>query len=251
VCDADTVTADCSTEQVEFSQNANPNLEPDKNEGFSTGISVGGGPFYASADWFRLRISNVPSMLDPQLILDLEKEGKLGDYPEIKVIRHDGRLSRIENLFTNSGESDVDGVDIGIKADYQIAWANLMLNANWLRVINYERRIAGQVQPEDIARDRLHLLLRAARNNMTVQWNLHAVSGYWNTDRSKRYRRWVGHDIVFNWEKAFGFEWFELTGGIQNIGNEGQSRPGQDEDQVLHLDSMLGRTLFLTTKLSL
>ena len=251
VCDADTVTADCSAEQVELSQNANPNLEPDKNESFSTGISVGGGPFYASADWFHLRTSNVPSMLDPQFILDLEKRGELSDYPAVKVIRHDGRLSRIENPFSNSGESDVDGVDIGIKADCEIAWANLMLNANWLRVTNYERRIAGQAQPGDIARDRLHFLLRAARDNMTVQWNLHAVSGYWNADRTKRYRRWVGHDIVFNWEKAFGFEWFELTAGILNIGNEGQSRPGQDEDQVLYLDSMLGRTLFLTTKLSL
>ena len=63
--------------------------------------------------------------------------------------------------------------------------------------------------------------------------------------------RWVGHDIEFNWEKAFGFDWFELTGGILNIGNEGQSRPDQDEDQVLYLDSMLGRTLFLTTKFNL
>ena len=251
VCDADTATADCSTEQVELSQSANPNLEPDKNESFSTGISVGEGPFYASADWFHLRTSRVPSMLDPQLIVGLERRGELSDYPAVKVIRHDGRLSRIENFFTNSGESDVDGIDIGIKADCEIAWANFMLNANWLRVTNYEKRIAGQVQLEDIARDRLHLLLRAARNNMTVQWNLHAVSGYWNADRTKRYRHWVGHDIVFNWEKAFGFEWFELTGGIQNIGNEGQSRPDQDEDQVLYLDSMLGRTLFLTTKFSL
>ena len=251
VCDADTVTADCSTEQVELSQNANPNLEPEKNESFSTGISVGGGPLHASADWFHLRTSNVPSMLDPQFIVGLEKRGKLSDYPSVKVIRHDGRLSRIDSFFTNSGESDVDGVDIGIKADCEIAWANFMLNANWLRVTNYERRIAGQVQPGDIARDRLHLLLRAARDNMTMQWNLHAVSGYWNDDRSKRYRRWIGHDIVLNWEKAFGFEWFELTGGILNIGNEGQSRPDRDEDQVLYLDSILGRTLFLTTKFNL
>lgn len=251
VCDADTVTADCSMEQVKFVQNANPNLEPDKNERFSTGISVGGGSFYASTDWFHLRTSKVPSMLGPQLILDLEKRGRLSDYPEIKVIRNDGRLSRIENLFTNSGESDLDGIDIGIKTDCEIAWANLMLNVNWLKITNYERQIARQVQPGDIARDRLHLLLRAARDKITVQWNLHAVSGYWNNDRTKRYRSWVGYDIVFNWEKAFGFDWFELTRGMLNIGNEGQSRPDQDEDQVLYLDSMLGRTLFFTTKFSL
>lgn len=251
VCDADTVTADCPMERVELSQNANPNLEPDKTESFATGVSVGGGPFYASADWFRLRTSDIPSMLDPQFIVTLERKGELGDYPSIRVIRRDGRLSGIESIFTNSGESDIDGVDVGIKADWDIDWANLMLNANWLRVTNYERRIAGQVQPEDIPRDRLHLLLGAGRDNVSVRWSLQAVSDYWNDDRSKRYRHWIGHDVVFNWENAFGFSWFELTGGILNIGNEGQSRPDQDEDQVLYLDSILGRTLFLNTKFEL
>lgn len=238
-------------ERVELSQNANPNLEPDKTESFATGISVGGGPFYASADWFRLRTSDIPSMLDPQFIVTLERKGELGDYPSIRVIRRDGRLTGIESIFTNSGESDIDGVDIGIKADWDIDWANFMLNANWLRVTNYERRIAGQVQPEDIPRDRLHLLLGAGRDNVSVRWSLQAVSDYWNDDRSKRYRHWIGHDVVFNWESAFGFSWFELTGGILNIGNEGQSRPDQNEDQVLYLDSILGRTLFLTTKFEL
>ncbi len=251
VCDADTINANCSMERVELSQNANPNLEPDKTESFAAGVSVGGGPFYASADWFRLRTSDIPSMLDPQFIVSLERRGRLNDYPEVKVIRNGGRLSGIENLFTNSGESDIDGVDIGIKTDWEIAWADFMLNANWLRVTNYERRIAGQVQPEEIPRNRLHLSLRAGRADMTVQWNLQAVSGYWNDDRSKRYRHWVGHDVVFNWENAFGFSWLELTGGMLNIGNEGQSRPDRDEDQVLYLDSILGRTLFLTTKFEL
>ncbi len=47
------------------------------------------------------------------------------------------------------------------------------------------------------------------------------------------------------------FSLIPTTGGILNIGNEGQSRLDQDEDQVLYLDSMLGRTLFLTTKFDL
>ena len=252
VCDADTVTADCSREQVELSQGANPNLEPDRTESFATGASVGWGPFYASADWFRLRVSDIPSMLDPQFIVGLERRGELSDYPAVKVMRlNNGQLNRIENLFTNSGESGVDGVDVGIKTDWRTDWANFMLNANWLRVTNYERRIAEQARPGDIPRNRLHLLLSAGRDNMTVQWSLHAVSGYWNDDRTNRYKKWVGQDITLNWKKALGFRWFELTGGILNIGNEGQSRPNQHEAQALYLDSILGRTLFLTTKFEL
>ena len=69
--------------------------------------------------------------------------------------------------------------------------------------------------------------------------------------KTKRYKRWIGHDISLNREKAFGFKWFELTGGILNIGNESQSRPNLDEAQALYLDSILGRTLFLTTKFEL
>ncbi len=251
VCDADTVTDDCSREQVELSQDANPNLEPDKTESFTAGVSAGWGQFYANAEWFRLRTSHIPSMLDPQLIVSLERRGELGDYPSVKVIRPDGRLSRIENLFTNSGESDVDGIDVGIKTDLKTDRANFMLNANWLRVMNYERRIAGQVRSGNIPRNRLHILLRAGRNDLTMQWNTHAVSGFRNNDETKRYRRWIGHDITLNWKKAFGFNWFELTGGMLNIGNEGQSRPDQGEDQALYLDSILGRTLFLNAKFEL
>ena len=251
VCDADTVVADCPAQQVELRQNANPDLKPDKTESFAAGVSAGGGPFYASADWFRLRTSGIPSMLDPQFIVTLERKGELGDYPGVKVIRRGGRLSGIENLFTNSGESDIDGVDVGIKSGWEIGWADFMLNANWLRVTNYERRIAGQAQSGDIPRDRLHLLLRAGRGDMTVQWNLQAVSGYRNDDRSERYRRWVGHDVALNWENAFGLDRLELTGGMLNIRNEGQSRPDQDEDRALYLDSILGRTLFLTARFEL
>ena len=251
VCDADTVTADCSAEQVEFSQDANPNLEPDKTETFAAGISAGWGSFYADVEWFRLRTSDIPSMLDPQLIINLERSGKLGDYPAIKVIRPNGQLTRIENLFTNSGESDVDGIDVGIKTDLKTDRANFVLNANWLRITDYETRVAGQVQPGEIPRNRLHIFLRADRNDLTAQWTTHAVSSFWNNDRTKRYRHWIGHDITLNWRKAFGFSWFELTGGIMNIGNEGQSRLNRGEDQMLYLDSVLGRTLFLTTRFEL
>jgi iron complex outermembrane receptor protein len=251
VCDADTVTADCSREQVELSQGANPDLEPDKTESFAAGVSVGWDRFYANAEWFRLRTSDIPSMLDPQLIVSLERRGELGDYPSVKVMRPDGRLARIENLFTNSGESDVDGIDVGVKTDFKTDWADFMLNINWLRIINYERRIAGQVLSGDIPRNRLHVLFRTGRNNLTMQWSTHAVSGFRSNDETKRYRRWIGHDITLNWKKAFGFNWLELTGGMLNIGNEGQSRPDQGEDQVLCLESILGRTLFLTTRFEL
>ena len=247
VCDADTPTPDCSKDQVREVTSGNPELKPDEAESFGAGVSAGWGPFSADFDWFRLRLYETPSTLDTQFIISLERSGRLNEYPGLNVIRLDGRLDEIHNPLTNSGESDMDGFSVRLGGDLKTGLANFMLNANWLRITNYERRVAGQEQPGDIPRNRIHVLLRAGRDDLTVQWNTHAVTSFWNDDRTKRVRKWVGHDIALNWRNPLGFNRFELTGGILNLGNEGQSRP-IDEDHILYLDSILGRTLFLTAK---
>ena len=63
----------------------------------------------------------------------------------------------------------------------------------------------------------------------------------------------MGHDITFRWRDAFGLSGMDLEGGILNVGNRGPSTDptvpgaaGADET----LDSVRGRTLFLTPKVS-
>ena len=248
VCDADTPTPDCSRDQVRVVTSGNPELEPDKAESFGAGVSAGWGPFSADFDWFRIRLQETPSTLDTQFIISLERSGRRNEYPGLRVIRLDGRLDEIHNPLTNSGESDMDGFTARLGGDLKTGLANFMLNANWLRITNYERRVGGEVQPGEVPRNRIHVLLRASRDDLAVQWNTHAVTSFWNNTRTKRVRRWVGHDIALNWRNAFGFNRFELTGVLLNIGNEGQSRPDLDENHILYLDSILGRTLFLTAK---
>ncbi len=248
VCDADTPTPDCPRDQVRVTSSGNPDLEPDKAESFGAGVSAGWGPFSADFDWFRLRLYETPSLLDTQFVVSLERSGRLNEYPGLRVIRLDGRLDEIHNPLTNSGETDMDGFTARLGGDLKTGLANFTLNANWIRVTNYESRVGEEVQPGDIPRNRIHVLLRADRNDLAVQWNTHAVTSFWNNTRTKRFRRWIGHDIALNWRNAFGFNRFELTGGVLNIGNEGQSRPDLDEDHVLYTDSILGRTLFLTAK---
>ncbi len=63
----------------------------------------------------------------------------------------------------------------------------------------------------------------------------------------------MGHDITFRWHDAFGLGGMDLEGGILNVGNRGPSTdstvPGQaGADETL--DSVRGRTLFLTPKVS-
>ena len=164
------------------------------------------------------------------------------------MTRSDGRLTEIRNPLTNSGETDMDGFTARLGGDLKTDLADFMLNANWIRITNYERRVGGETQPGDIPRNRIHLLLRADRNDLTVQWNTHAVTSFRNETDTKTFRRWVGHDIALSWRTFSALNWFELTGGVLNIGNEGQSRPDPDEAHILYLDSILGRTLFLTAK---
>ena len=248
VCDADTPTPDCPRDQVRVVTSGNPELEPDEAESFGAGVSAGWGPFSADFDWFRLRLQETPTTLNTQFVISLERSGRLNEYPGLSVTRSDGRIAEIRNPLTNSGETDMDGFTARLGGDLKTGLANFMLDANWIRITNYERRVGGETQPGDIPRNRIHVLLRADRNDLTVQWNTHAVTSFWNDTETKRFRRWVGHDVALSWKNAFGFNWFELTGGVLNIGNEGQSRPESDENHILYLDSILGRTLFLTAK---
>ena len=248
VCDADTPTPDCPRDQVRVVTSGNPELEPDEAESFGAGVSAGWGPFSADFDWFRLRLQETPTTLNSQFVISLERSGRLNEYPGLSVTRSDGRIAEIRNPLTNSGETDMDGFTARLGGDLKTGLANFMLDANWIRIMNYERRVGGETQPGDIPRNRIHVLLRADRNDLTVQWNTHAVTSFWNDTETKRFRRWVGHDVALSWKNAFGFNWFELTGGVLNIGNEGQSRPESDENHILYLDSILGRTLFLTAK---
>ena len=248
VCDADTPTPDCPRDQVRVVTEGNPELEPDEAESFGAGASAGWGPFSADFDWFRLRLQETPTRLNTQFVIGLERSGRLSEYPGLSVTRSDGRLTEIRNPLTNSGETDMDGFTARFGGDLKTDLANFMLNANWIRITNYERRVGGEEQPGNIPRNRIHVLLRADRNDLTVQWNTHAVTSFRNETDTKTFRRWIGHDIALSWRNAFGFNWFELTGGVLNIGNEGQSRPDPDEEHILYLDSILGRTLFLTAK---
>ena len=248
VCDADTPTPDCPRDQVRVVTSGNLELEPDEAESFGAGVSAGWGPFSADFDWFRLRLQETPTTLNSQFVISLERSGRLNEYPGLSVTRSDGRIAEIRNPLTNSGETDMDGFTARLGGDLKTGLANFMLDANWIKITNYESRVAGETQPGDIPRNRIHVLLRADRNDLTVQWNTHAVTSFWNDTETKRFRRWVGHDVALSWKNAFGFNWFELTGGVLNIGNEGQSRPESDENHILYLDSILGRTLFLTAK---
>ncbi len=254
VCDTKTFTGDlkdCDEYQVQRASGRNPELEPDEADSLSFGAMTGLGPFSLSADWFRIRLSGESAQLSAQSIINLDAEGRLP--PGAKVQREGSVITRIESPLVNAGETDASGIDFRAGAGWKADWADIVLDARWLHVTRSESRVNGVVQPGDYPRDRVHASLRASRGDFSASWSVLAVSGYWNIRRSARYKAWVGHDITLRWRDAFGLSGMDLTGGVLNVGDRGPSTdptvPGsQGADTTL--DSVRGRTIFLTAKMS-
>ena len=250
VCDTRTHTGplqDCHLIQPERLSGGNPGLEPDEAESLTFGAVTNLGPFTFSADWFRLRLSETPATLSPQSIINLEVEGRLP--PGAEVVRRNGLIEQIRSPLVNSGESDVDGFDVRARADWKTDWADVVLAVYWSTLTRNETRVAGEVQPGDYPRNRVHGVLRATRDGLTASWSVLAVSSYWNTLRSGRYGAWTGHNVTFRWQDPFGAKGLELAGGVLNVGDRGPTaaNPG---DTYETLDSVVGRTFFANLKVS-
>ena len=243
---------DCPTSQVPSVIGGNPYLKPHDTESFSLGAEANAGPVSLSADWFGIRLSDTPATLSPQTIVDLDNEGRLP--PGTAVVRGNGGLiERIENAVVNTGASDVRGFSFRARTNWNAVHADMVLDARWIRVIRNESRVGGVKQPGDFPRDRLHASLRASRGDVTAIWSVYGVSGYWNTRRTGRYDGWIGHDVALRWRNPFGADGMELIGGVLNIGDRDPSTdptvPGSSGANVT-LDTVRGRTLFLTAKVS-
>ena len=132
VCDTKALTGspeDCDEYQVERVSGGNPNLKPDEAQSFSVGAATSLAPLSLSADWFRIRLSDVPARLSAQSIVDLEAEGQL---PPGAMVERDGDLiSRIESPWVNSGESDIAGFDFRARANWKTDWVDLVLAPHW------------------------------------------------------------------------------------------------------------------------
>ena len=242
--------ATCAVEQVVRDSTGNRDLEPDEAESFSVGAATDLGPLSMSADWFWIELSDTPASLSTQSIVNLEVSGALP--PGADVIRTPGgQIDRIVSPLYNSGETETSGADVRARLGWDAGWADLVLDTRWLHVTRLESRVAGERQPGDHARDRVNGTLRASRGGLTANWNVHAVSSFWNGRRTGRFDEWVGHDITLRWKNPLGLDGLDLIGGVLNVADRNPSVDPTNPDAVFApADSIRGRTFFLNTTMS-
>ena len=126
----------------------------------------------------RIGLSGAPAELSAQSIIDLEAEGLL---PSGAAVIREGDLAvRIVSPLVNSGETDVEGLDLRARVDWKADPTDMAIDVRWSRVTRYEKRVADEMQPGDYPRNRVHASFRASRYGITAKWSVHAVSGYWN-----------------------------------------------------------------------
>ena len=223
----------------------NPNLGPDEAERVSIGATARLGAFSLTADWFAVEIADEPTIAHWQTIVDRAAAGN--PLPGTEVKRHEGNdIDTIVSPIGQFGETEAEGIALDAGAAWETDWVDLALDVHAQRTIRYEERVLGVKQPGDYPRDRVHALLRATWGDVTASWNIHAISGYNNTTKTGRFKRWYGHDLALQWRDVVGTG-LDLTGGVLNVANRGPSTDSSgDSDPDLTLDSVRGRTFFLS-----
>ena len=255
VCDTKTFTGPlehCDRTQVATVSRGNPALKPDDTQAFSLGAKANLGLLSFSADWFRIEVSQAPARLSPQLLVDMDAQGRALP-PGAAVHREgvDGPNTRIENPTVNSGEETVSGVDVQVHGEWDAEWADLTAGLRWLHLTGHEARVGGELQPGDPPRDRAHASLQAGRGAFTASWHIHAVSGHENLLGTGRYEGWVGHDLTLEWRDPLGLKGLNLSGGVLNIEDRGPSVDSADPGSAeTRLDSVRGRTVFLSGQMT-
>ena len=244
----------CSRErcQVEYAVDGNPRLEPEDATSLSTGAALDLGAASFSFDWFRIRTSGAPGALSAQLIVDLDAAGK--SLPPGSAVMRDSSGTSIDRIMTskmNIRETDVFGFDLRAGTGWKVGGADVALDARLLQVTRSEVLVNGEPEPGYFPRQRFHGSLRFTEGPLTALWTLSAISGYSNVRGTGRYEGWAGHDVAVRWSDPFGIEGLGLTAGVLNLGDRGPPTNSADpDDQNLRLDNVLGRTLFLSARMS-
>ncbi len=238
------------TAQYKSITTGNPTLKSEKVRTFNFGLQAEFDPLTIAVNYFTTDRKKVPDSLTAQKIVELEKANKLP--PRASVDRNGGEIEQINIPLTNSGEIKVDGVDLRSGFVRKTGWGELDVGLNLLHTVRYNTNNGGEDTSTDYPKNRMSVQITGRRDDLTATWGIGAISGYWNQQRSARYKTWIGHDLIFSWQNAFNVTGMTVRGGILNVTDEGPSLDPTNRSVLAStspISSRIGRTISISAEM--
>ncbi len=232
------------------SAGGNPRLRPFDTKNTNLGLVTTLGPFEISIDRFRIDHSGQPGVPTAQAIFNRIWSG--GGLPDGIAVNFDQPTPRIDSPWVNVRNSTRSGIDTRMHAAWSSGFADYSIDTRWVRVTDSRSGTFGILVEDDLVpRDRLNAIIRARKGNLTASWTVNAVSRLKSGIYDDEYPSWTGHDLALSWRNTFGLDSLVLTGGVLNVTDNGPPiLPSAPRQFSTSYDSLLGRTLFLTTKIA-
>ena len=246
------VSVNGSLLQVERTTSGNPNLKPYDTESFNLGFAYKLGAFEMNVDGFRVKQSDRPSVASTQSIINLYESSGAAGLPDGVMVNPEVADYTVTGPWANILSTATSGVDMRLRTGWQLGSVDYTLDTRWLRVTDSKSGEYGGLEQDSLnPRDRIHSSVRASIDSLTFGWSVTHNSKFKSNLVNDFYPSWTGHDISLTWRDALGVEGLVATGGVLNLTDEGPptvpSSPGLIASSY---DTRLGRTLFLTTKVS-
>ena len=257
ICASGNATAvSATTQQYQAVYTGNLYLKPEKVGTVNFGLQADFHPFEMQVNYVENEHVNSAASPSAQDIVNLEKDGKLPQGAEVKrrpgTNNKKGPIEKITVPLLNSGKSKIKGLDFASSMKQVMGWGELDIGLNVFHTLSSNASIGGVDDSVDFPKNRINLRLTGSRSNMSLTWNVGAISSYWNADRSGRYKSWLGHDLIFKWSEAFNVPNLTLRASILNVSDKGPIiNPANTTllAPTTPLSSVIGRTIGISAEM--
>ncbi len=232
--------------QVTQELSGNPKLDPVKGERLALGAEARQGPFFLTAEWYRISTSGgvgLNSATWAMLNLPECVEGGARD----NCIERNGGDITIHRGFENVAQSEISGINTRFGGGMRTSWGVVGMRGAWQHVLSTDRRVAGAKDRIVIARNAVRVGFLARRGNLSAVWTANYRSGFKNRTGRGEFGSWTGHDLLVDWADPLGLKGARVSAGVYNLTDTqlttDTSDPSSTDGPVA---AGWGRTYFLT-----
>ena len=227
-------------------------LKPVEADTFNVGLEADFNPLSVAVNYVVNDRKKIPTRPTAQEIVNLERVGKLPVGAKVERIGGTGPIEKITIPLVNDSEVEVKGIDLRSRMIRSMDWGELDVGMNLFHTLSASSSIAGRSSKLVYPKNRMNLRLTGSRSKMSLTWNIGAISSFWNSTRTGKYKSWLGHDLIFNWQQAFNVPNLNLRVSVINLTDEkpivnpfNASAPAS----TTPISSIVGRTIGISAEM--